>query len=318
MLPAIQWALDGQNDHSRLRQVVFITDGNVSNEAELFQKIAARLGDTRFFTVGIGSAPNQHFMRRAAKYGRGTFTFIGNLDQAESRMKELLQKLSRPVVTHLSIRPAGEGFVEAYPKMIPDLFIGEPVVIAFRFSDKLKTLEVRGQGPNGQWVEDLNLENALEGKGIPRLWAREKIDDLESSVYWGAFTDEVRKEASGVALKYELVTRYTSLVAVDETPVRGAEKKYVSKNMPTNLPFGWKYAKVFGSRNGEGMPLMHKILLKEARNFYQTTNISLKHMVPVVMLQNKTASAATKSLALPQTATPSQLYLIIGLIDGFP
>lgn len=317
MLPAIKLALDGRQDRTRLRQVVFITDGGVSNEAQLFQEIATRLGDTRFFTVGIGSAPNQHFMRRAAKYGRGTFTFIGNLDQAESRMNELLQKLSRPVVTHLSIRPKGKGFVEAYPKMIPDLFIGEPVVVAFRYYDGLKTLEVRGNGPNGQWIEDLSLENALEGKGIPRLWAREKIDDLESIVYWGISSDEVRKEASDVALKYELVTRYTSLVAVDETPARGEGEKLVSKNMPTNLPFGWKYAKVFGSKQGEGMPLMQKTLLKEARNFYQTASVSLKKMAPVAMLQNKTASAATKTLALPQTATPSQLYLIIGLICVF-
>ena len=111
MLPAIKLALDGRQDRTRLRQVVFITDGGVSNEAQLFQEIATRLGDTRFFTLGIGSAPNQHFMRRAAKYGKGTFTFIGNLDQAESRMNELLQKLSRPVVTHLSLRPKGKGFV---------------------------------------------------------------------------------------------------------------------------------------------------------------------------------------------------------------
>jgi Ca-activated chloride channel family protein len=191
------------------------------------------------------------------------------------------------------------------------------VVFAFRFSDGLKAFKVRGQGPNGLWSEDFNLENASTGKGISKLWAREKIDNLGSSVYWGVFTDEVHKEATDVALKHELVTRYTSLVGVDETPARGAGEDLVSKNMPANLPFGWEYEKVFGGNNGNGMPLMHKTLLREARNFYQTANASIKQVAPAAMVQGASASTATKILTLPQTATPSHLYLLIGLLFVF-
>jgi Ca-activated chloride channel family protein len=254
-------------------------------------------------------------MRRAAKYGRGTFTFIGDLDQTEGRMKELWQKLSRPVLTDLSVRPRSEGFIEAYPKMIPDLFVGDPVVFAFRYSDGLKRLEVRGQGPNGHWVEDFDLENASTGTGISKLWGREKIDHLESSVYWGAFSDEVRKEAIDVALKHQLVTRYTSLVAIDETPARGPGEDLISKNMPTNLPFGWEYEKVFGGKKGEGMPLMHKTLLREARISFQTAFVSIKQAPPTAIAAN--TNTAAKTLTLPQTATPSQLYLLIGLLSVF-
>ncbi len=163
------------------------------------------------------------------------------------------------------------------------------------------------------WVEDFNLENASVGKGISKLWAREKIDNLRSSVYWGVSTDEVRKEATDVALKHALVSRYTSLVGVDETPARGTGEKLVSKNMPANLPFGWEYEKIFGGSNGNGMPLMHRTLLKEARNSYQTANASIKQVAPAAMVQG----ASTKVLALPQTATPSQIYLLIGLLFVF-
>ena len=64
------------NSAEHLRQVVFITDGSVSNEASLMQLIEQRLGDTRLFTVGIGSAPNSYFMTEAAEMGKGTFTYI--------------------------------------------------------------------------------------------------------------------------------------------------------------------------------------------------------------------------------------------------
>ncbi|MBT5239481.1 MAG: marine proteobacterial sortase target protein, partial [Rhodospirillaceae bacterium] len=217
MLPAIRAALNDQDDHSILRQVIFITDGAVSNESEMFQEVSTRLGSTRLFTVGIGSAPNQHFMRWAAKFGRGTFTFIGNLNQAESRMKELWQKLSTPVVTDISIKSKLDDFIEAYPDSIPDLFMGEPVVFTFKAPPELKTLKVQGKGPEGLWVENFDLKNAPNGTGISKLWAREKIEILEAGNYWGVAADKIREDATEIGLKHGLVTRYTSLVAIDET-----------------------------------------------------------------------------------------------------
>lgn len=74
MLPALELALDEGERSDRLRQVIFLTDGAVGHEARLFGAIRARLGDSRLFTIGIGSAPNSHFMREAARLGRGTFT----------------------------------------------------------------------------------------------------------------------------------------------------------------------------------------------------------------------------------------------------
>lgn len=68
---ALDMALDGRKDHERIRQVIFLTDGSVGNEENLLTTIDSRLGDSRLFTVGIGSAPNSYFMSRAAVMGRG-------------------------------------------------------------------------------------------------------------------------------------------------------------------------------------------------------------------------------------------------------
>ena len=77
MASAIRAALEGQPElpENTLRQVVFITDGSVGNEDALFKLISDHLGPSRLFTVGIGSAPNSYFMRKAAQFGRGTFTY---------------------------------------------------------------------------------------------------------------------------------------------------------------------------------------------------------------------------------------------------
>ena len=78
-----------------VRQVIFMTDGQVSNEQELFTFIHGRLGESRLFTVGIGAAPNSHFMRNAARFGRGTFTYIGDVQQVQERMSELSRSSTR-------------------------------------------------------------------------------------------------------------------------------------------------------------------------------------------------------------------------------
>ena len=72
-----------------MRQIIFITDGAISNEAQLFASIRQNIGNSRLFTVGIGSAPNSFFMRKAAEFGRGTFTYIADANQVMPRMNEL-------------------------------------------------------------------------------------------------------------------------------------------------------------------------------------------------------------------------------------
>ncbi len=137
MLPALRAALqlptesDVHAEQALLRQIIFITDGAVGNEQALFEEISARLGDNRLFTIGIGSAPNSWFMRKAAQYGRGTHTHIGNLDEVGAKMGDLFDRLSRPVAIDFKVR--WPSAVEVWPQRIPDLYAGEPVSVAVNF-----------------------------------------------------------------------------------------------------------------------------------------------------------------------------------------
>ena len=104
MIPPMRAALtDHHADGNTVRQVVFLTDGCIGNEQQLFDTITSMRGRSRVFMVGIGSAPNSYLMTRAAELGRGTFTHIGSVEQVESRMRELFGKLESPAVTQLSV-----------------------------------------------------------------------------------------------------------------------------------------------------------------------------------------------------------------------
>jgi Ca-activated chloride channel family protein len=255
MLPALQAALSdaAPGDTTRLRQVVFLTDGSVGNESELFAEINKRLGRSRLFTVGIGSAPNSYFMTRAAELGRGTFTHIGSDAQVLERMSALFAKLEKPVMVSLKAEwPAGAK-VEAWPDPLPDLYAGEPVVLSAKVGATSGELRLSGLFDGKPWTAALRLPDAVAGAGAAKLWARSKIAALESKLYapLGALgAGRIEKEIETVALEHHLVSSQTSLVAIDKSKSRPDGQGVASVDMPVNLPEGWVYDKVFGPQGG--------------------------------------------------------------------
>jgi Ca-activated chloride channel family protein len=243
---ALRLALDAREAGERVRQVIFLTDGAVGNEEELFRLLRSRLGDSRLFTVGIGSAPNSHFMTRAAELGRGTFTYIGRIEEVGARIGELFAKLEAPVLQGLAVDWPEGVQVEAWPARLPDLYAGEPIVITAAL-DRLQG-EVRLSGERGgqRWDAQVSLARNTPAPGMGGLWARRKVSTLIASLREGASQDEVRARVIELATAHRLVTRYTSFVAIDRTPARPVDESLKLAAVPTLLPEGWEYDKVFG------------------------------------------------------------------------
>ena len=245
MREALEAALVGSDDPARVRQVVFLTDGSVANEDELFGVIRQRLGDTRLFTVGIGSAPNGHFMTKAAQFGHGTFTYIGDVREVEEKMGSLFARLETPVLTGIEVLWPEGAAVEAWPSRVPDLYLGEPVVVAARVTGPAGEVTVTGRRGGEEWRAALSLAGRA-GEGMGVLWARRKIESLLDSVHEGRDADAVKAEVVALGLEHHLVTKHTSLVAVDVTPVRPDGAPLDAQSVATNLPHGWTYEGVFG------------------------------------------------------------------------
>jgi Ca-activated chloride channel family protein len=132
ILPALRQALKSPQDSARLQQIILITDGQVGNEEELFELLHQRVGSRRLFTIGIGSTPNSHLMRKAAESGRGTFTYIGNVNEVKEKLDGLFKKLEHPVLNNITIDAAGWSGFEQFPATITDLYEGEPIVLTLK------------------------------------------------------------------------------------------------------------------------------------------------------------------------------------------
>ncbi|HEY3197047.1 MAG TPA: marine proteobacterial sortase target protein [Nitrospirales bacterium] len=246
MLPALQRALDGAENRGRLRQIIFLTDGAVGNEDQLFSVIRERLGDSRLFTVGIGSAPNSHFMHKAAEFGRGSFTYIGSTTEVQEKMGALFRKLEHPALTDINIEMSDSAGVEILPERIPDLYLGEPLIVSIRASRLPEHIRFRGRFGGAAWETTLPILKGENREGLSVYWARQKIGSLTDKQIDGTEQPAIRQAIVDLSLKHHLVSRYTSLVAVEMTQARPADHALNTHAMKTNLPEGWSYTAVFG------------------------------------------------------------------------
>ena len=244
MYPALKYALKNfKSEKSVLKQLIFLTDGAVTQESKLFSLINRELKTARLFTIGIGSAPNSFFMSRAAELGRGSHIYIGDMDEISNRMTDLFGKIENPVITDLElILP--KGFVaEVYPNPLPDLYAGDPLSIAIRGKNASGIAKVIGKIGNQKWVARVTLDQGSDQIGIAKLWAREKISNLERNRISlspnASQKAHIDSELLQTALNYGLVSRLTSMVAVDITPSRPQGINFDTSKLKVAIPNGW-------------------------------------------------------------------------------
>jgi len=246
MAPALKLALNKPADTHYVHQVIFLTDGSVGNESALFDIIHKNLGKSRLFTIGIGSAPNSYFMRKAAQFGRGSFTYISDVNEVNNKMTSLFSKLESPLMTDIKLHFNQNVVTEIWPERLPDLYNGEPVILAIKSDKPLQEISLTGTRALSPWSAKLNLKTDNTSKGIGIFWARKKIAALMDSIHDGANKEKVRTDIIDVALTHHLVSKYTSLVAVDKTPSRPVDTGLDKTRMPVNLPYGQNAYKSFG------------------------------------------------------------------------
>jgi len=252
MAPALSLAMGLPAQDGLLRQIVFVTDGSVGNEGDLLLQVAEQLGDSRLFTVSIGSAPNAAFLRKAAAIGRGTHTHIGKKADVAERMAAVWSRIENPALQDLGVDWGTEA--EFYPEVIPDLYAGEPLWLSARLPLEPTDIIVSGEFDGRPWETAVPLGAVSGGEAIATLWARGKIESLEDSRIFGVPHDSVRRQVLDVALAFGLLTPYTSLVAVDRTPARPAAEGLGSEEVPGLLPAGSGAGSGF-SQTATGWPL---------------------------------------------------------------
>jgi Ca-activated chloride channel family protein len=235
LLPALQIAFRKPAPAGLVPQVIFATDGQLSDESQAVQLIKTNLGNRRLFPVAIGAAPNVPLLRRLGDLGSGSFTAIANTGRVQEVMGALFSQLESPMLRQIEVQWSDPS-AEAWPARVPDLYLGDPLVVTARLEDGSGPVNVSGLQGGAAWQDSFAVAGEFKGAGIDKLWARRKIQGLSDSLADGGNPEEVRRGITELGLRHHLVTDYTSLVAVDPEETAPSGLQPVQRVLPVNPP----------------------------------------------------------------------------------
>ncbi|NOY23574.1 MAG: VWA domain-containing protein, partial [Acidobacteria bacterium] len=249
LLPAMKKALALPMNEGVSRSMVVVTDGYVSVEKATFQMIRENLNNSNLFAFGIGSSVNRYLIEGMARAGLGEPFVITNPKDAAKTAEKFRSYIQSPVLTDIKVNFDGFDVYDVEPVSIPDLFAGRPVVMFGKWKGKMAgKVTVTGISGKGSYKAEFKVTDKLNRKknaALRYLWARTRIAEL--SDYARFDESEIKPTVTELGLKYNLLTAYTSFVAID-TKIRNKDGKPVTVKQPLPLPQGVSDTAVGGSR----------------------------------------------------------------------
>lgn len=242
------------------RTFVIITDGYVAVEQEAFQIIRENKNNTNFFAFGIGRSVNRYLIEGMAFAGNGEPLFITNFQDTEKEVERFRNYINTPVLTRIKVESKGIEIYDVEPAGIPDLMAERPITVFGKYKGKAKgTLTLSGKTGRKTYKQSFDIAAAkpsANNLALRYLWARERIKYLDymenpNRGRWNSTADSsISKEITQLGLKYGLMTKYTSFIAIDEEVVE-KDGKPVTVKQPLPLPEGVSNDAV--ARGEEGM-----------------------------------------------------------------
>lgn len=218
LVAALQSALKMPASESTSRTFVAVTDGFITADDSAFQMVRKNLGRANFFAFGVGSSVNRNLIRGLARAGLGEPFVALNGPDANKQAAKFRKLISSPMLTQVRAKFRGINAYDVVPKAIPDLFSDRPLLIFGKYRGKAKgSIEISGIAGRGKFHNSLQVDANAPVKanaGLRYLWARQRIAELSDRIALGE-SEELTRKVTSLGLSYNLLTRYTSFVAVD-------------------------------------------------------------------------------------------------------
>ncbi len=240
LLPALKRAMDLPGTEGFSRTIIIVTDGYVSVEKEAFDLIRDNLNEANVFAFGIGSSVNRFIIEGMARVGMGEPYIITEPGKAKGTADKFRKLISTPALTNVEIDYGSFKVYDVEPPSVPDVLAERPVVVFGKYKGSPKgEIKLTGKTGEGEYSQTIDVASANPREtnaALRYLWARQRITVLDDYNQL-APNDERVKEVTDLGLTYNLLTAYTSFVAID-SEVRLKDGKATTVKQPLPLPQG--------------------------------------------------------------------------------
>jgi hypothetical protein len=202
---------DGLPAYSETRIDVLVDSANAMNKK-----------DVRIFSFGVGETLSKPLLIRLARENHGYPTFITADDSIALTVTNHFKRISKPVLSDITIDFGGLNEWDRYPKMVPDLFWGSQALLLGLYSNsgifEVK-LKAKTYGDSIELKQTIAfLDSAGGHRAVPRLWAQKKIQNLLEQIEIYGEVQELVDQIIDLSLRFGILTPYTALYA-DPTKV---------------------------------------------------------------------------------------------------
>ena len=250
ILPALQFVVQQPTVAGMPRQVLVLTDGEVTNTDAVIDLARRHASTARFFTFGIGAGASHHLVKGLARASRGAAEFIAPGERIEAKVMRQFKRVFAPAMTDVKVEWGQDG-LKAASDRVPPVFDGERVRV-YALADTLVagTATLRGTIAGRPVAFEIPIDPAaaVQGDTIATLAARERIRTLEEQGEYlesrgslqrrGRANSKAAAEIAALGVKYQLASRETSFVAIEhrDTPLEGRAEL---RRVPVALTSGW-------------------------------------------------------------------------------
>ncbi|MBK8701806.1 MAG: VWA domain-containing protein [Saprospiraceae bacterium] len=223
------------------RSVVIITDGYVTVEKEAMSLIRSKLDKMNVFAFGIGSGVNRYLINGLAHAGGGQPFIVLNESEADSIANKFRKYIQTPVLSNIQVKYKGFEAYDVLQEKVPDVMGERPVCISGKYRGKPGgKIVITGNTGYGRFEKEIFIDSTMESSqhnALRYLWAREKI--MLADDYNEEYSDENQiKEITQLGLDYNLLTPFTSFVAIDKLEIVNADGKVELIEQASLLPEG--------------------------------------------------------------------------------
>jgi len=211
--------------------IIFMTDGRptvgITDDDQILGGVTkSNQANTRIFCFGIGTDVNTHLLDKIAEETKSFSQYVLPEEDIEIKVSNFFAKIKEPVLANPKMTfPDNVRVTKIYPSPIPDLFKGEQLVLAGRYSGKGSgAIQIEGSvnGESKRFAYDANFpEDASDHEFIPRLWATRRVGYLLDEIRLHGENRELKDEVTELARKYNIVTPYTAYLIIEDERHRG-------------------------------------------------------------------------------------------------
>ena len=241
----------------RCRQVILLTDGQVTNEPALVDLARQMRPRNRVFSFGIGSACSASLVKGLARATGGEAEFIAPGERIDDKVLRTFARLASPMVSDVTVDWGGCD-VQTLAEL-PPVFDGDVLTVFGRAPGKLPravTLSCRSRTGPVKWDVPVPAP-AADGGVIATMWARRAIQSLEevNGLHARRYRPgkPTREAATLVNLskQFGLLSSLTTFIAIEHrSPRERNEGRPALRRVPVMLADGWGGIEAEAARGG--------------------------------------------------------------------